>query len=78
LLLGSRFATRAARALLGLEQRDLATAAKVDVSTVSRMEATGDKTARGYAANLEKVITALEERGIEFIPDGVRRVPRRG
>jgi transcriptional regulator with XRE-family HTH domain len=65
---------RAARALLGLEQRDVAKAARVDISTVSRMESCGDKTVRGHGSNIERVVTALERRGVEFIPDGVRRI----
>jgi transcriptional regulator with XRE-family HTH domain len=63
---------RAARALLRLEQQDLARRAKVSVATVRRLEAeNGD--AAVAPGTLNTVQHALEAAGAEFIPDGVRR-----
>jgi len=63
---------RAARALLRLEQQDLARRAKVSVATVRRLEAeNGD--AAVAPGTLTAVQHALEAAGAEFIPDGVRR-----
>ena len=67
---------RAARALLRLEQEDLARRAQVSVATVRRLEAAG-QAARVVPATLERVRAALEAAGAEFIPDGVRRRPLR-
>ncbi len=66
---------RAARALLRLEQDDLARRANVSVVTIRRLEAA--QGARVAATTLNNVRLALERAGAEFIPDGVRRhVPR--
>jgi transcriptional regulator with XRE-family HTH domain len=63
---------RAARALLRLEQADVARRAHVSVVTVRRLEAT-----KGHGqvrrATFEGIRRALEEAGAEFIPQGVRR-----
>jgi transcriptional regulator with XRE-family HTH domain len=63
---------RAARALLRLEQAELAERARVSVVTIRRLERgrKGDRVAPGTS---EGVRQALEEAGAEFIPDGVRR-----
>jgi transcriptional regulator with XRE-family HTH domain len=63
---------RAARALLRLEQQDLAQRAHVSVATVRRLEAE-DRVARVASGTLNRVQRALEAAGAEFIPDGVRR-----
>jgi transcriptional regulator with XRE-family HTH domain len=63
---------RAARALVRLEQRDLAQRAHVSVATVRRLEA-DNGTARVAPDTLKRVERALEAAGAEFIPDGVRR-----
>jgi transcriptional regulator with XRE-family HTH domain len=63
---------RAARALLRLEQQDLAQRAHVSVATVRRLEAE-DRVAGVAADKLNRVRRALEAAGAEFIPDGVRR-----
>ncbi len=60
---------RAARALLGWEQRQLAEAAGVSVETVSRLERTVGPVST-YAATLEAIRKALEDAGIEFISEG--------
>lgn len=60
---------RAARALLGLDQRQLAALAGVSLPTIQRMEAS-QGTVRGVVATLVKVVEALEAAGIELIGDG--------
>ena len=65
---------RAARALLRLEQVELARRAHVSVVTIRRLEAT-DGGGRVASATLEGVREALEHAGAEFIPEGVRRRP---
>lgn len=57
---------RAARALLGIDQRQLADLAGVSLPTIQRMEAsTGE--VRGTVDKLMKLIRALEAAGIEII-----------
>jgi transcriptional regulator with XRE-family HTH domain len=60
---------RAARGLLGWDQRRLAAAAGLSLATVQRMESSDD-TVRGVVESLVKVVTALEDAGIELIPSG--------
>ena len=62
---------RAARALLRLEQADLAARAHVSVVTIRRLERGQGpvRVAPGMVAGIRRV---LEEAGAEFIPDGVR------
>ena len=57
---------RAARALLGIDQRTLAQLAGVSLPTIQRMEAS-DGTVRGVVDTLMKVIEALDTAGIELI-----------
>jgi transcriptional regulator with XRE-family HTH domain len=57
---------RAARALLGLSQRELAVLAAIGLATVKRIEAAPD--IRGAADTFWKIQTALEKAGVEFIP----------
>ncbi len=57
---------RAARALLGLDQRQLAELAGLSLPTIQRMESS-DGQVRGVVDTLVKVITALERAGIELI-----------
>ncbi len=61
---------RAARALLGIDQKELAALAGVSLPTIQRMEAS-DGQVRGIVETLVKVISALEGRGVEFIGDNV-------
>jgi len=65
---------RAARALLRLEQADLAARAHVSVVTIRRLEGVHGRQ-RVTPATLDGVRQALEQAGAEFIPDGVRRHP---
>lgn len=57
---------RAARALLGLDQRQLAELAGLSLPTIQRMESS-DGQVRGVVDTLVKVITALERAGIELL-----------
>ena len=63
---------RAARALLRLDQDELARRASVSVATVRRLEA-ADGLDRVAPATLDGIRQALEAAGAEFIEDGVRR-----
>src|ERR1700738_3251776 len=63
---------RAARALLRLDQRDLARQAHVSVATVRRLEAENG-VASVSPGTLSTIQRTLEVAGAEFIPDGVRR-----
>ncbi len=60
---------RAARALLGLDQRGLAELAGLSLPTIQRMEAS-DGVIRGNVDSLVKLIGALSAAGIELIGDG--------
>lgn len=60
---------RAARALLGMDQRDLAEASGLSLPTIQRMEASED-VIRGQVESLMKLIAALEAAGIELINQG--------
>jgi len=62
---------RAARALLGLEQKALAERAGVSLPTIQRMEAS-DGTVRGNVDSLTRVIEALRDAGVELIGDNAR------
>ena len=60
---------RAARALLGIDQRKIAELAGLSVPTIQRMEAS-DGVIRGNVDSLMKLIRALETAGIELIAEG--------
>ena len=60
---------RAARALLGLDQRQLAALAELSVPTIQRMEAS-DGVIRGNVDSLMKLLAALDQAGIELIAEG--------
>jgi predicted transcriptional regulator len=62
---------RAARALLGIDQRELARLAGVSLPTIQRMEAS-DGQVRGVVDTLMKVIGALEAAGIELIGENAQ------
>jgi transcriptional regulator with XRE-family HTH domain len=61
---------KAARALLRMEQEELARRADVSVTTIRRLEAASGEQLVA-AATTEKVRKALEEAGVEFIHQGV-------
>jgi len=60
---------RAARALLGIDQRQLAELSALSVPTIQRMEASED-VIRGNVDSLMKLVGALDAAGIELIPEG--------
>jgi transcriptional regulator with XRE-family HTH domain len=60
---------RAARALLGIDQRRLAELSGLSVPTIQRMEAS-ETMIRGNVDSLMKLIRALELAGIELVGDG--------
>jgi transcriptional regulator with XRE-family HTH domain len=60
---------RAARALLGLDQRRLAEAAGLSLPTIQRMEASEGQV-RGNVDSLVKLVEALERAGVELIAEG--------
>jgi transcriptional regulator with XRE-family HTH domain len=60
---------RAARALVGMEQKTLAELFGVSLPTIRRMEASNG-VVRGVIETLMKVMGALEAAGVEFINEG--------
>jgi transcriptional regulator with XRE-family HTH domain len=60
---------RAARALLGIDQRALAQLAGLSLPTIQRMEASGG-VVRGNVESLMKLVDALAAGGIELIGEG--------
>jgi transcriptional regulator with XRE-family HTH domain len=63
---------RAARALLRLEQTELARLAHVSLATLRRSES-GTATVRVSTTVASSIQRALEAAGVEFVPGGVRR-----
>ena len=61
---------KAARALVGMEQKFLAELSGVSLPTIQRMEASNG-VVRGVIETLMKVMGALEGAGVEFINEGV-------
>jgi transcriptional regulator with XRE-family HTH domain len=59
---------RAARALLGWRQDDLAQAAKVGIATIRRIESQ-DGPVMSYVSTLIRIQAAFEQAGIQFIGD---------
>ena len=62
---------RAARAILGIDQKRLAVLAGVSLPPVQRMEAS-DGVVRGTVETLTKVIEALNRAGVDLIGDNAR------
>jgi len=60
---------RAARALLSIDQRQMAELAGLSVPTIQRMEAS-DGVVRGNVDSLMKLVAALDHAGIELINPG--------
>jgi transcriptional regulator with XRE-family HTH domain len=60
---------RAARALLGMDQRALAAACGLSLPTIQRMEASNG-VIRGNVESLMKLIEALDRAGVELIGEG--------
>lgn len=61
---------RAARALLGIDQKTLAEMAGLSIPTVQRMEA-NDGTVGGTVESMTRVIGAIETAGVEMINEGM-------
>ena len=59
---------KAARALLGMDQKALAEASGLSLPTIQRMEAS-DGTIRGNVDSLMKLVNALAAAGIELISE---------
>ena len=62
---------RAARALLGIDQKTLADQAGVSLPTVQRMELSPG-IVRGVIDTLTKIVAALDRAGIELIGEGAQ------
>jgi transcriptional regulator with XRE-family HTH domain len=60
---------RAARAMLGIDQKALAELSGLSIPTIQRMESSAG-TVRGVVESLTKVIEALDRAGIELIGEG--------
>lgn len=60
---------RAARALLGMDQRNLAETSGLSVPTIQRMEAS-EGVVRGNVDSLMKLVVALDAAGLELIDEG--------
>jgi transcriptional regulator with XRE-family HTH domain len=60
---------RASRALLGIDQRQLAKVAGLSLPTIQRMEAS-EGVVRGNIESLMKLVDALAASGIELIGEG--------
>jgi transcriptional regulator with XRE-family HTH domain len=65
---------RAARALAGVDQRELAKKSGLSVPTIQRMEASDD-VIRGNVDSLMKLIAAIEAFGIVLIGEGEPSLP---
>ena len=65
------FQMRAARALLGIDQKALAELAGVSLPTIQRMEASAG-TVRGVVETLTKVVDALDRAGVALIGEHAR------
>jgi transcriptional regulator with XRE-family HTH domain len=65
------FQMRAARALLGIDQKTLAELAGVSLPTIQRMEASSG-TVRGVIETLTRVVDALDRAGVALIGEHAR------
>ena len=65
------FQMRAARALLGIDQKTLAALASVSLPTIQRMEAS-EGSVRGVVDTLVKVVDAFNRAGVELIGEHAR------
>ncbi|MGA3399639.1 MAG: helix-turn-helix transcriptional regulator [Acetobacteraceae bacterium] len=62
---------RAARALLGIDQRQLAELSGVSLPTIQRMESS-EGNVRGVVNTLTKIVEAFDAAGVELIGEKVR------
>jgi transcriptional regulator with XRE-family HTH domain len=68
---------RAARALLGIDQRRLASLSGLSVPTIQRMESS-EGVIRGNVDSLMKLVAALDAAGIELIGEDTKSERGRG
>ncbi len=66
---------KAARALLGIDQRQLAEMAGLSLPTIQRMEASQGQV-KGNVDSLMRVVEALERAGVELIAEGAPSLGR--
>ncbi|WP_379957819.1 helix-turn-helix domain-containing protein [Dongia sedimenti] len=66
---------KAARALLGIDQRHMAELSGLSLPTVQRMEAS-DGVVRGNVDSLMKLVAAMEQAGIELIGENSQSIGR--
>ena len=66
---------KAARILLGIEQRQLAEQAGINPATLSRMENSDDNVVRGQGRSIQAVIDALDRNGVEIYADRLQLKP---
>jgi predicted transcriptional regulator len=60
---------RAARALVGIEQKELADKAGVSIGTIRNMEAAGLNPVGGRTDKLNAVVEALKAAGVLIVPE---------
>lgn len=63
---------RAARALVRLDQKDLAERAEVSLPTIKRLEKM-DGAVSGHVGTITAIQSALESAGVVFLPNGENR-----
>jgi predicted transcriptional regulator len=63
---------KAARALLGWSQDDLARLSGVSSPTIKRLEASGEGAIGGRVETGDALIAALQKAGVQFIPENGR------
>ena len=61
---------KAARALSGMNQEELATAAKVGINTIRNFEAFADSDVRGRIETMDAIRSAFRAAGIDLLEDG--------
>jgi len=61
---------KAARSLVGMDQKALADKAKVSINTVRNMEGTGAERIRVRTDTLDAVVDALKDWGVALIDEG--------
>lgn len=69
---------KAARAMLDLKQSDLAEITGLSTSTIKRLEGDDNQIKIASIETLEKIKTALEDRGIKFLPAKEADKPNEG
>lgn len=62
---------KAARALIGIDQKRLAELSAVSLPTIRRMESS-DGNVRGNIDSLNKIVEAFRQAGIELIAEGAK------